>query len=276
MTHFDWLEFYSSDVGDEENEATPDLPVEPVREPSDADGFYKSAGRMREAGNFEAAANLYERALGLDKYHHMSWIMMIDSLVRAKKLRDADEKSSEAIETFGQVHAFYAAKALVLSYRGKNKKAMLNSDISMEDPSPSWYTLYARADVLLGGNRESRPDSLWLLNKALDLEDKMWEVYLLGGMAMTRAELPTMAASFFAEAAHFRPTAPICWLLLGDTFKELRLNDQALFYYKQAEELAPKTEAVRKRLYPRSLKLKQLMQAFRSEDLYRRWTKKYK
>ena len=276
MTNFDWLEFYSSDDGGEEMDPENGQPVEPAREPSDADGFCKSAERMREMGNFEAAANLYERAIGLDEYHYMSWIMMIDSLLRANKLKDADVKSREAIETYGQVHSFYAARALVLSYIGKNRKAMMNSDISMETQSPCWYTLYARADVLLGGNRSSRPDSLWLLNKALELDNDMWEVYLLGGMAMTRAELPSMAASFFAEAAHFRPTAPICWLLLGDSFKELRLHDQAFFYYRRAEDLAPNIKAVKQRLNLGSLQLSQLMQAFRLEDLYKRWTQKLK
>ncbi len=232
---------------------------------------YREARRLREGGCFRAAATQYEHALGFDEHRHGTWIELIDSLVRGGDLVAADLRSREALANYGQVRGFYAARALALAYRGSLREALTQSDISMEGDDTGWYARCVRAEVLLASDASYRPEALRLLEEALGMPGDLWETNFLGGWAFMRADLPTFAASFFAESAHARPRSFISWFCLGEAFRLLKLYDQAMFYYHRAEELAPAHELLANRMKGARLKTYGLMQTFLAVELRERW-----
>jgi len=74
-------------------------------------------------------------------------------------------------------------------------------------------------------------------------------------------------------AAHFHPRAPKIWLCLGDTLRELRLYNQALFYYQRMTELEPTNELAIQRQNDCTGSVYGLMKLFQRGSLQTRWKK---
>ncbi len=268
MDRFDWIEFAPPAAqGDSADVEEPSVP-------HDAASFYHTARKMRHSGHFNAAANLYEKALRFEEHHYPAWVELIDTLVRANRIDYADEKSVEAVETYKLVRVLYASRALVLAHRGAFDEALQFSDISLEGDKRYWYAMCVRAEILLKSEPDERHRVLDLLSDAIDAADEAWEPYYLGGTMLLDAGFPTMAASFFAEAGHFNPGAPGVWLCLGDSFKELKLYDQAKFYYQRVIELESSNELAIERQKECGGLIYGLMRVFRRDSLRRRWNNK--
>ena len=269
MDRFDWLEL---DGGS--REAKPSR--EPLREqPHNAATFYAAGRALRESGHFDAAAAYFEKAVGLDDHHYAARLGYIDSLVRARKIDEADAASAKALDAYRQVRPFYAARVVVLAHRGRAAEAWPLSDVSITDSGRSPYAWCARAELLLKQDPDSREDALSILGQAIDAAEHRWEPYFLGGWMLLDAKLPVLAAGYFAEAAHHAPHTPASWLFLGDCFRELRLYEQALFYYQRVIELEPTHEIALERQKHCGPFLYGLMKAFRREDLERRWKEEF-
>jgi tetratricopeptide (TPR) repeat protein len=268
MSRFDWIEFEKPAA------AQPAQEVRRGSAPADAEACYRMARQLREAGNFNAAVQWYEKALGFDEHHHRTWIELIDSLVRARRIKEADDRSREALANYGQVRTFYASRALVLGYQERYAEAMRQSDISIDEGSAAWYGLMVRAELLLRKDSGYREEAVRLLEEALNAAEVPWEVYFVGGRSFMHARLPTFAASFLAEAAHFNPRSPITWFSLGEAFRHLRLYDQALFYYNRALELDPGNANVEKRAKDVRVRVYGLLQTFLPVELRERWKKR--
>lgn len=269
MNRFDFLEFETS--GKASRNASVPMP-DNLRDGPD---YYRAAQGMRASGHFYAAAQLYEKALGFDAHHHLTWVELIDSLVRAGKLAEADTQSQRALAMSGQVHVFYAARALVLAYANRLPEAVSHAEMGMQARGDAWYTRCAYAEVLVRKNRRDAARAVALVEQAADMTDNPWEVYFLAGWAFLHARLAAHAAALYAEAAHFNPKAPCCWLGLGDAFRALRLYDQAVFYYRRAAELEPDNEIALRRQAAVLPNLFGLMQGlFAPTDLRRRWQKR--
>jgi len=237
VDRFDWLELDASTVRDG-MAAGPT----PLREPHDGPTFLRAARHMRYAGHFKAAARYYERALGFDAQLFDAWVGLVDTLVRARQLDAADAKSIDALETFKQVRALYAARALVLSHQGKDTEAWPLVQVAIEGGSPSWYGHCILGEVYLRMDKRHAGAALDAFDAATRIEANPWEAYFHAGWAWLDQGMATYAAVYFSEAAHLNPRAPLCWLCLGDAFKALRLYDQAQFYYQRVTELEPTNE----------------------------------
>lgn len=240
MDRFDWLEIDSTPMLMEPpaksvKSADPVAPAPAM--PDDGPSFHRAARKMREAGHMKAAADFYRNAVGFDDKNYAAWVELIDTLVRAGRLEEADAISLEAHTNFRQVRSLYAARALALAHRGKFKEALPLSNISVEDQPPHWYARCVRGDIYLRMNASNRQSALSLFEDAAALTKEKWEVFLMAGWALLDAGCPALAAGHLSEAAHLRPSAPNAWLCLGDAFYELRLYDQALFYYQRVTEL---------------------------------------
>ncbi len=242
MDRFDWLEI----------DSTPMVMEPPVRTgsksdplapspamPDDGPSFYRAARKMRASGHMRAAADFYRKAVGYDDKNYAAWVELIDTLVRAGRLDDADAISHEAHTNFRQVRALYAARALVLAHRGKFKEALPLSNVSVDTQPAHWYAQCVRGEIYLRMSESNRQTALSLFEDALAMTDEKWEVHLMAGWALLDTGWPALAAGHLSEAAHLRPRAPHTWLCLGDAFHELRLYDQALFYYQRVTELEP-------------------------------------
>jgi tetratricopeptide (TPR) repeat protein len=245
MDRFDWLEIDSTPMVMESParpapSAAPRAPLPSM--PDDGPSFYRAARAMRAAGHMKAAADFYRKAVGFDDKNYGAWVELVDTLVRAGRLEEADAVSQEAHTNFRQVRVLYASRALVLGHRGKFQEALPLSDVSVEGHPAQWYSISVRGEVYLRMNESNRETALSLFNDSVTIAQEKWEAHLMAGWALLDAQCPALAAGHLSEAAHLRPRTPNAWLCLGDAFHELRLYDQALFYYQRVTELEPQHE----------------------------------
>ncbi len=264
MDRFDWIEI------DDEAAVARQEQEPPFEKPCDGPTFYRAARRMRESGHFKPAVAHYERALGFQPHHYASWVELIDTLVRARQLEVAEERSQHALDSYRQVRALYASRALVLAHQGQYREAKRHLEVGVDSERP-WYGKCIEAEILLRQDISQRSIALVCLEDAAAWADPAWEAHFIAGWMLLDADLPTMAAGHFAEAGHAKPTAPIGWLCLGDCFRALRLYDQALFYYQRVTELEPTHDLALRRQKECSPKLFGLMKFFRRDALRKRW-----
>jgi tetratricopeptide (TPR) repeat protein len=242
MDRFDWLEIDSTPLVAEPEPSESELYAEAPAMPNDGPSFYHAARKMRAAGHMKAAADFYRQAVGYDDKDYAAWVELIDTLIRAGRLEQADAISHEVQSNYKQVRILYAARALALAHRAKFKEALPLSNVSVEGKSPQWYAFCARGEIYLRMNDANRQSALSLFEEAIAMAQEPWEPHLMAGWALLDAGWPALAASYLAEAAHRRPRSPHAWLCLGDAFQDLKLYDQALFYYQRVTEIEPKHE----------------------------------
>jgi tetratricopeptide (TPR) repeat protein len=271
MDRFDWIELES---------AAPVTAAQPEAHaqramPHDGPSFYRAAREMRASGHFRTASDFYQKAVGFDTHLHDAWVEWVDTLVRAKQLDQADAVSARALETHRQVRPIYAARALALGKMGKIAEAEPLAQVGVEGTEATWYGLCVRGELLLLQDSEFRVEALKQFDKALRKDLRAWESAFLAGWALLDAQLPTLAAAFFAEAAHRNTRVPICWLCLGDCYQELRLYEQAAFYYRRVAELEPTHELAQDRIDRAESLTHGLMRLFRREDLHKRWSQAF-
>lgn len=265
MDRFDWLELERVEQQD---------PPQPAKAPTDGPSFYAAARRMRMSGHFGAAAQFYERAIGFDDHNYGARVELVDTLVRAGRLDLADRFSHASLDAYRKVRILYAARALALTHRGDIEKALSLVQVALDEGRP-WYALCVRAETLLRSSATHRGEALVLLEEAADKTKSPWDMYFTGGCILIDAGWPALAAGYFSEAAHHQPGAVISWICLGDCFQELKLFDQALFYYEKAAELEPAHEVALQRRRTCTPFLYGLTRVFRRESLHQRWNRAF-
>ena len=264
MSGFDHLEFSGPD----------DPRTAPAQAPSGAHDAYRAARRMREAGHFQSAATLYQRAIGFEERRYAAWIELVDCLVRGGDLDGAEHKASEALENYKQVRAFYAARALTLAHKGAIHAAWPLSDVSLEG-GPDAYAMAVRAELLLRQSPANHKPALELLAEALRIAEAPWDVCFAAGSMLLAANQAPLAAGYFSEAVHVKPRAAAALIGLGDCFFRLRLYDQALFYYQQVTRMQPRHETALNRQRECAPKTFGLLRVFRRNDLQHIWNKRF-
>jgi len=274
MDRFDWLELDEGAMRDAIAQRQPWAAA--LRQaPKDGPTFYRAARKMREAGHFRAAAAYYEKAIGFEDQHYPARAELIDTLVRAHHIEEADRRSYEALDAYRQVRIFYASRALVLAHLGKLDEAYPLSTVSIEGDPKAWYARCVRAELLLKTSKENRVEALDLLEDAADQGKDLWECHFIGGCILLDAGWPALAAGYFSEAAHHSPRAAISWICLGDCFHALRLYPQAMFYYQKAIEVEPKHELALERQKRCAPSIFGLIRVFQRDRLLKRWNKEF-
>lgn len=274
MDRFDWLELDSTPGVAAPASPRNVVPAGPVTMPKDAPSFYRAARGMREAGHFKAATDFYRRAVGFDDHHYDAWLELVDTLVRARRVAEADAASLEAHENHKQVRVLYASRALALAHLGRFDEAMQFSDVSV-DADESWYSRSVRGEILLRMDFGFRGEALALFEEATRLAQNAWEPAFLAGWVLLDAKQFALAAGYLAEAAHLRPRASLTWLSLGDCFRELKFYEQALFYYQRVTELEPSSEIAIQRQKECGPLMFGLMRAFSRDSLQKRWRREF-
>lgn len=275
MDRFDWLELDSTlGIAMPGRTASQVPPVSGVM-PNDAPSFYRAARDMRASGHFRAATEFYRKATGLSDHHFDGWVELIDTLVRARRMKEAAAASLDAHEAFKQVRVLYASRALVLAHEGNFNEAMRYSDTSIGAMEKAWYPRFVRGEIQLRMNPATLSTALASFEQAIQLADEAWEPALLAGWVLLDARLFALAAGFLAEAAHQNPRAPLAWLCLGDCFRELKFYEQALFYYQRVTELEPASEIALARQKECSSLIYGLMRVFSRDTLQKRWRRDF-
>jgi len=269
MDRFDWLEMDDASVSRESK--APGA----IQRPQDGPSFYRAARRMRHAGHLDAAADYYRGAIGHDDQNFRARVELVDTLVRVGRIEEADAASDEALNSYKKVRQFYASRALVLAHQGKFNDAFPLSDVSIEGGDTSWYSRCIRAELLLRLDPDHRFAALELIEEGVALSAQPWECYFLSGWTFLDVGLPALAASHLTEAAHLNPGAAICWLYLGDAFRDLKFYDQAQFYYQRVVELESSHDVAIERQRHCAPKLFGLLRGIRKESLLQRWNKEF-
>lgn len=264
MDRFDWLEVNNAGV-----KATD------FASSKDTDKPFALARQMRAAGHFRAAVSYYEKAVGLEGRNYAAWREWIDTLVRARQCVRADEVSAEALSRYPDIAELYPSRALVLLHNDETQDAKRHLERAFSAGDKSWYLSSVQAEIILVETPRYSRDALDCLEKSTILAASPWEAYFIGGWMLLDANQPAWAAGYFAEAGHRNPTAPIVWLCLGDCFRELRLFDQAMFYYQKATELEPQHALALKRQRDCAPRMFGLLRVFRRDTLQSRWTKEF-
>jgi tetratricopeptide (TPR) repeat protein len=274
MDRFDWLELDSS-IGIDAKSVQQKTAPPPRVQPHDAASFYRAAREMRESGHFKASTDFYRKAVGFDDRHYAARVELVDTLVRAGRIEEAEKAADEAYSAYRQVRPFYASRALVLAHCRRFDEALGCSDVSVEGGDRSWYSRCIRGEILLKMDPSFRFDALELFGEATALARAPWEPQFLSGWILMDAKLYALGAAHIAEAAHLNPRAPLCWLCLGDCFRELKFYEQAIFYYQRVMELEPTNELAVERQRRCSSLAYGLMRLFRRDDLHRRWRREF-
>ncbi len=246
MPTLEWLEFPS-------RERKPGQVSPSMLEPQDASGYFAKGEELRNLfGDFEAAAECYQRAARFEPSLYDAWTAWVDTELRNGRIDEAEAAAKEAMSHFGQVNDFYSAMGLVFVHKEKPRKAARFLDIGNRQGQGAWYPWLARAEFLLatesaaGRNLEAAKSAV---QKALDAAPKhQWKVYLWAGLIFEEYDHPTLAAVTFSESLHLRLENPFGWVKLGDCFKRLEFFDRAEFYYRQAMDVYPGFELAARRL----------------------------
>ena len=234
---FNWLEINTGERGR--------IAPSPRVRPHDASSFYQAARNMRESAHLAAACEYYRKAIGLNDQHYGAWCELIDTLVRNNQLDFADQVSSDAFSNYRQVRLFYAARALVLAHRRQYQEAFPLISVALEGDPGAWYPRTVMGELLLRFERENRFEAQRFFEEAIERASNPWEPYFLAGWAFLHTGMPALAASYLAEAAHFRPQAALCWLFLGDSFRALRCTNNGLLLPMRTGDRAEKRAGYR-------------------------------
>jgi len=210
----DWLEF-------------PDGPrkgrlQEPTGRLRPADELLRSGRRLYAEGEFLLAAREFGRARRHDPTLFEAWAEEVDALLRGGDLPAADDVADDAIDTYGKVPIFYAAKALVLAYQGYFEAAYRHSDISVEHHEASLFTWLARGEVVLSTAAYGTMHSVeHCFERASQLDHTRWRAKFRAALAFCRWGHPDRAVERLRQAADVDSTSPFLWQLLGDCHRQL-------------------------------------------------------
>lgn len=266
MDEFDYLEFDSwSTPRPEAEKSTAPAKLSPS----------ERGRRCRQRGDFYEAAQWFESAVQLNDHDFGARVMRVDSLVRAGMVDEADRASAVNLKKFGRVREHYGSRALVLAHLGQFAEARRHCTVALEGDKHSAYAHCVRGELTLLEDAGDFENAMRWFEQAVDFAEDRWEANVVAGTALLRADLPMLAAPFFAEAGHFAPLAAYSWVGLGDCFAELRLYDQALFYYRRVLQVDPSNAAAMAREKKYAGGVYGLMKALYRPNLMRRWNEAY-
>lgn len=227
----DWLELPSDD---------PDDLAETVRRQSPAEEQVLRGADRYFDGDFAGAAAEFAKALQHDPLLFAAGAAEVDALVRAGRLDDAAARADAALQSFGRVPVFYAAKAIVLAHQGAMQAAYEHSDVAVRENADSAFTWLARAEVVLaaGMSREMRGVETCLEN-AFRRDATCWQARARAALVLLYWGFPERARQRAAEAAKVVADRPFLWKLMGDCCLRLERPLLARERYERALEVRP-------------------------------------
>jgi tetratricopeptide (TPR) repeat protein len=227
----DWLEF----PADHEEELT-----ESARRRRPADDLLLRGDTRYFEGDFLGAADAFHRARRHDPTRFPAWAVEIEALVRAERLDEADAVATEALDTYGQVPVFYAAKAILLAHQGHLHAAYEHSDIAVHHHEASLFTWLARGEVVLAAGRERQVHSAETCFESAARRDPTdWEASFRAAIVLFHWDLPDRARQRLESLKAPLTNYPFLWKLIGDCHRRLDHPLLARENYQHALALRP-------------------------------------
>ncbi len=228
----DWLELPS-----DEHQA--DL-TEDVRRRSPADELMLHGDELYFDGDFVGAAAEFAKARQHDPLLFPAWAAEAEALVRAGRLDDAGARIAEALETYGQVPVFYAAKAVVLAHQGHVRAAYEHSDVAVREHEASVFTWLARAEVVLAAelSHEMRGVETCFEN-ACQRDPTRWQARFRSALILLEWGHADRARQRLTEVGKRVSDKPFLWKLVGDCHRRLGRPLLAREHYQLALATRP-------------------------------------
>lgn len=193
----------------------------PVRRLRPAEELLRSGERVYYEGLFGLAAREFARARRHDPTLFEAWAEEVDACLRGGDLEGAREVADEAIETYGRVPVFYAAKALVLAHAGDVRAANQHSDIAVEHDDGGMFTWLSRGEVVLASAAHGMMHSVeHCFARAAERDTTRWRAQFRAGLAFARWGHPDRAIGRLRHVADLQPRNPFLWQLLGDCHRQ--------------------------------------------------------
>ncbi|MFP4055306.1 MAG: tetratricopeptide repeat protein [Candidatus Brocadiia bacterium] len=219
----DWLELPNQGRKTNGEEAL----GEEVRRLRPADELMVSAERLYYEGQFALAAREFHRARRHDPARFRAWAEEVDALLRAGQLEAADAVADEAMEAYGQVPVFYAAKAVVLAHQGHIERAYHHSDIAVKHQDASFLTWLSRAEVLLASAAPGILRSVEAcFEKAAAHDPPRWRVAFRSALILLQWGYVDRALERLGQTIERVPDYPFALKLMGDCHR-MRGEDAA-------------------------------------------------
>lgn len=187
-----------------------------------AEELMRSGERLYYEGEFQAAAREFRSARRHDPTLFDAWAAEVEARLRAGDLPRAEEAAEEALESYGQVPIFYAAKALVLAHKGHIEAACEHSDIAVKLHDQSGFTWLARAEVVLATGAWGTSASVdACFQRACQADPTHWQASFKAGLALAHWGRHERALERFAQVIQFVPQNPFVWKAMGDCHRAL-------------------------------------------------------
>lgn len=241
----DWLDLPEDDRGKGQAEEL----AEDVRGPSPAEEHVAEAERLYFDGELAAAAAEFAKARRHDALLFAAWAAESEAYLRAGDLARADACATEALDTFGRVPVFYAAKAIVLAHEGYLALAYEHSDISVRGHEASAFTWLSRAEVVLAASLAKGMESVDVcLAKAYERDPTGWQARFRAALILLDWGFADTARQRLLQTATVAPDTPFLWKLVGDCHRHLGQDALAREHYRLALAKRPGYRPARKAL----------------------------
>ncbi len=222
----------------------------PIRRLRPAEELLRSGERLYYEGEFLLAAREFGRARRHDPTLFAAWAEEVDACLRGGDVAAAEEVADEAIDTYGKVPVFYAAKALVLAHQGEVKAANQHSDVAVAHDDGRMLTWLSKAEVVLAsGARGVMHGVESCFARAAQHDATRWRAQFRAALALARWGHPDRAIGRLRHVTDLRPAIPFVWQLIGDCHRQLGDRAQAREAYgialSRRPDYAPALDALR-------------------------------
>ena len=176
-----------------------------------------SADRLYCDGEFLAAARDFRRARSREPTLFDAWAWEVFARVRARDMAAAAACADEALETYGRVAVFYAAKALVLAHQGNPDDALHYSDIAVKHGEDNMLTWLSRGEVFLATRAYGVASGVErCFQEASARDPSRWRAKFEAALCFFQWENYPRAIERLGEVAQLVPRNPFVQKLIGD------------------------------------------------------------
>jgi len=231
----DWLEL----PGDERTGPEGDLREEAGRG-RPAEELVRSGERLYYEGEFAMAAREFRNARNHDPTYFEAWAMEVDARLRAGDVPGADACATAALNTYGKVAVFYAAKALVLAHQGYIQAAYEHSDVSVKHEEASVFTWLSRAEVVLSTQSPGTMRSVEsCFQRASRTDPTRWRVKFRAALCLLQWGQVERALERLSQVAELVPRSAFVQKMMGDCHRRLGHDGAAQQCYRLALSRRP-------------------------------------
>ncbi|MBN9692114.1 MAG: tetratricopeptide repeat protein [Verrucomicrobia bacterium] len=194
---------------------------------------------------FESALRFYARVLEFDANQSTAWAGQVRALIELGEFREAQVWADKALERLPTSPELLAAKGVALARLGDLDSALALSDASLEERGDTPYIWLARGDVLLA-RKEGRAE--FCFERACSLAPRNALIVWLAGRIRHYYDQFAAALKLAQTAVELDAGRFAHWVLMGDCQLALGWSENARRSWIQAEQLAPRSDAVSRRL----------------------------